>query len=256
MILRSLTISLALISGYAQAGDTSSLEMASFADDGRKFVFIEKGVTDGLGAPYLNAYGVDVEKDAWLEGFPIRKRMNESQVHEYEEKFPGDYPTRERKMKQSIMDDAISETPLKAVLSNLSSTTPRVANTPWELSASPMLARFTLRDLLPSSGKAWRLDLVEKDFPAGEECYGFVDTMKGYRLTLTNEETGTARVLHDDERVPKSRGCPLKYTIANVYSHTRTDGSISLAALLRFSKPGFEGPDRRLMAVTTLLPKQ
>ncbi len=100
--------------------------------------------------------------------------------------------------------------------------------------------------------KVWKLQLEEKPFPATENCYGVTDVQKGFRLTLTNEETGESRVLNDDNRVPKSRGCPFGYIIEEVVS-SNTGGSpaFSLGILIRVIKPGFEGNDADLLGLAT-----
>ncbi len=59
--------------------------------------------------------------------------------------------------------------------------------------------------------------------------------------------------LHDDERLPESRGCTLGYAIADVLRH-EGGGKTTYAVLLHVSTVGFEGPDSRFIAVTHRLP--
>ena len=56
----------------AFAGDFADRELLGFSRDGAYFAFEEFGVLDGSGIPYSNIYVVEVDKDAWIDGTPIR----------------------------------------------------------------------------------------------------------------------------------------------------------------------------------------
>ncbi|NKB51370.1 MAG: DUF2259 domain-containing protein [Rhizobiaceae bacterium] len=134
-------------------------------------------------------------------------------------------------------------------------------NPPQEFTSNAKQVRFSLvgyRTLVNSgpSQDVWRLSITESKFPANKECFEQYDSMKGFSLSLTNEASGTELVLNNDSRVPKSRGCPQTYYIEQVLSHARPDGTYSLTVLVRYSLPGFEGPDGRLMAVTAIVDPQ
>ena len=75
--------------------------------------------------------------------------------------------------------------------------------------------------------------------------------MAGFRLELINESTGARQIINNDSSVPKSRRCPQSYSIEEVAASPYSPDGVSLAVLVRYSLPGFEGPDGRLLAVTT-----
>ena len=105
----------------------------------------------------------------------------------------------------------------------------------------------------PPEIKAWALKLQEKPFPPSDACFGNYDEMFGFSLVLTNEQTGEQITMNNDTRVPGSRECPLKYYIEQVLAFPRKDGGFSLAVLVRYATPGFEGPDGRFIAVTGIV---
>ena len=76
----------AAISGVA-AAEYSTPNSLGFTRDGNHFVFEEYGSTDGLGAPYVNLYAIDIVRDKWLKGTPVRLQSSEEEVMAQEEKL-------------------------------------------------------------------------------------------------------------------------------------------------------------------------
>ncbi|MER8544339.1 MULTISPECIES: DUF2259 domain-containing protein [unclassified Mesorhizobium] len=72
----------------------------------------------------------------------------------------------------------------------------------------------------------------------------------GFRLTLQGQDGKPIKLLHEDKAVPGSRNCPTSYSLSESYAFT-PDGKPGVLAVLvqRFSQ-GFEGRDRRFIAVT------
>ncbi|MER9681099.1 DUF2259 domain-containing protein [Mesorhizobium sp. M0184] len=72
----------------------------------------------------------------------------------------------------------------------------------------------------------------------------------GFRLTLQGRDGKPIKLLHEDKAVPGSRNCPTSYSLSESYAFT-PDGKPGVLAVLvqRFSQ-GFEGRDRRFIAVT------
>ncbi|MCB1487238.1 MAG: DUF2259 domain-containing protein, partial [Bauldia sp.] len=76
---------------------------------------------------------------------------------------------------------------------------------------------------------------------------------QGFRLTLTDPD-GQAHVLSSDQQIPKSRRCPLSYGISEVDVYFPPNGQPVLVVLVNVFSFGFEGYDRRFLAVTGPLP--
>ena len=68
------------------------------------------------------------------------------------------------------------------------------------------------------------------------------------KLTLTGQDVGAGPlnlVLQDDKALPASRTCASDYEVSKVI--VKGD---ALAVFVRYSSPGFEGPDIRSIVVT------
>ena len=65
------------LAGPARAGDVAQLEILGFSRDGKVFAFEEYGVEDGSGFPYANRYYVDTATDSFVQGSPVRVRLDD-----------------------------------------------------------------------------------------------------------------------------------------------------------------------------------
>jgi predicted secreted protein len=70
----------------------------------------------------------------------------------------------------------------------------------------------------------------------------------GIVLTLTDAE-GETELYRDDEMLPKSRGCPVVYRIFAVVAPQYTVPPAAHVAIIATYPFGFEGPDRRFIAI-------
>jgi predicted secreted protein len=74
--------------------------------------------------------------------------------------------------------------------------------------------------------------------------------LQGFRLVLSNPE-GKSETIHDDKEIPASRACPQDYAIADVVTYFPEGREPVMVVLLHVISQGFEGPDRRFLAVAT-----
>ncbi|TIR27114.1 MAG: DUF2259 domain-containing protein, partial [Mesorhizobium sp.] len=58
------------------------------------------------------------------------------------------------------------------------------------------------------------------------------------------------KLLHEDKAVPGSRHCPTSYSLSESYAFTPDGKPAVLAVLVQRFSQGFEGRDRRFIAVT------
>ncbi|MER9897134.1 DUF2259 domain-containing protein [Mesorhizobium sp. M0130] len=70
----------------------------------------------------------------------------------------------------------------------------------------------------------------------------------GFRLTLQGQDGKPIKLLH--EAVPGSRNCPTSYSLSESYAFTPDGKPGVLAVLVQRFNQGFEGRDRRFIAVT------
>lgn len=229
-----LLIGLVLLSmaGRALAGDTSSLNVLGYSPDGKVFGFEEYGVADGSGFPYSNVFFIDIAEDRFLPGTPIRIRVeDEAPLSDIRRKALA-------KAEPLLAKYKLADNPGVIV----------AYNPPSEVDSDPTRLRFQSYVSAPPYGHTNTLVLATKDFPTPGTCAGFADSYLGFRLTL-REYHGQPmdKVIHDDTSVPASRLCANGYRIgAVVSSEIREETPI---AMILVSSYGFEGPDRRWIAV-------
>jgi predicted secreted protein len=236
-IVRSAILATALACGTAWAGDYAERSFLGFSPDGRTFAFEEYGVQDGSGFPYSNIYVIDTTNDGWVAGTPIRVLTQNEQVSL-------------RKTRDQAMDNARSILKARKVgePGNLVASNP-----PTELSADRHRVVFLPRLVSPMGGAAYDLALTEVEMPA-TDCPDMGQPFHGFSLALT-AATGATQTLASDNSIPSSRRCPLGYAISDVLTFYPDGGKPVLAVILSMYSVGFEGPDRRFLAVTAPLPQ-
>jgi predicted secreted protein len=229
---------LALAGSAALAGDYAELEALGFSPDGRTFAFEEYGVQDGSGFPYSNIYVIDTASDNWVSGTPIRVLTKTETARLQETRAEA------RNKARSILQGRQVGEPGNHVASN----------PPTEMSADPHRVVFLPRMISPPGGTAHDLSLTEISLPAGDCPDLGSDAYHGFSLTLTSAATAT-RTLASDSAIPSSRHCPLGYGISDVFTYYPPSGEPVLAVIVNMYTVGFEGPDRRFLAVTSTLPQ-
>jgi predicted secreted protein len=215
------------------AGDYGDREIIGFSPDGAYFAFEEYGVQDGSGFPYSNIFIIDTAKDDWLAGTPIRRRVDDEMAP----------------LSRARAESRAKALPLLAKHGIAPRGVLAVSNPATELSANPYKVRFRLNPFFNMAERAWTLDLEPLPFPPTAACENF-GTTQGLKLTITDPD-GKQRVLSEDKSVPDSRFCPRGYAISDVVTFTPEGGETTLAVLLSLFRQGFEGTDRRFLAVTT-----
>lgn len=221
----------AFLPALAMAGDYAERNVIGFSPDGAYFAFVEYGVQDGSGFPYANAYVIATATDSWAKDTPVRVRIDDetaSVATAYAEAING----------------------IRPVIEQFAIATPAIvlASSPLtEVTDDPHQATFLLRmPVPPDTSQAFALNLTETTLPAAD-CPDMGEPFKGFTLDLRLPD-GSTRRLNEDKGIPSSRRCPVSYRISEVL----TDPSRSvLAVLIDVMAVGFEGPDRRFLAVTT-----
>ena len=221
--------------GMAMAGDYAQREILGFSPDGRTFAFEEFGVQDGSGFPYSSIYVVDTSDDSWVAGTPIRVRRDDETV-------PLATARADARKQSSALLNKYGIVPIGETL---------VSNPMTEIGADPYVVRF-LTNPYVHTDRFWTLTLTPIPFadPPGCENLGPV---QGVRLVLRNAD-GAEQTLQEDTKLPASRGCAQDYAISDVVFLDPESAAPVLAVLLSVYTVGFEGSDRRFLAVTTPLP--
>ena len=226
------TALLAVSLGFAApalAGDRAQFDAIGFSPDGRYFAFEEFGIQDGSGFRYSNIYVLDLPADKWV-GTPVRIRDDSEDAR---------------------IADVRAEAAAKAAgaLEQNDITFPAMI-VALNADGEPDAAAYSLRFGQPGYGlepvqDEHLLDVETFDLPSGEDCAIIDNETKGFALKLDGAE-----LRRDSGTVPKSRGCPMDYRIYAVVAPADIDANpapdIAIISVYPF---GFEGPDRRFIAV-------
>lgn len=224
----------AAVSAPALAGDRAMIELIGYSTEGNYFAFEEYGIQDGSGFPYSNIYVVDIRTDSWIPGSPFRARLDED----------GANTARARQEARELAAEAIDgldiHAPAQFIALNgdgepVDGKTLDFGAVGWDPGAIVGMNRLTL-------------ETFDADSPT--DCEALIgEKAKGYRLTLESGRVAPV-VLHEDGvKLPNSRGCAMDYRIFGVVTGdalTVLDGAMVIVSVYPF---GFEGPDRRFLAV-------
>ncbi|ADZ70018.1 DUF2259 domain-containing protein [Polymorphum gilvum] len=236
----SAAVLLAVAIGYgpAVAGDVAEVEILGFSADGRHFAFEEFGLQDGSGFPYSSIYVIDVARDAWVPGSPLRRRDEIDDAPPYD---PDAALARTREANRAAAVPVLRGAGIAGFGTLVGH------NPPTEMSADPHHLMVVPRRVLPPIDDPLEFALTEFPLPAGH-CADYGAETRGFRLTLVRSARTT--VLAEDRTLPASRNCPLGYSIERILTHYPADGDPVFAVLLLMETVGFEGPDGRYLAVT------
>ncbi len=219
----------------AQAAELAESSVIGYSVDGRHFAFEEFGIQDGSGFAYSNVFVIDLERDRWVPSTPVRRRA----VDETERLF--DVRAEAMAEAQSHLD----RLHISAAYRTLAATTP------MEDGEQERHLTFNPRPILTPIDPPVTMRLQRLPMASPRDCFDMVETA-GFLLTL-QAEGGLERTVHRDDRLPYSRACPSHYGIAAII--TPFDGAPGRAvALISVYQLGFEGLDRRFLAVPFDLP--
>ncbi len=217
------------------AGDAAEFRSHGFSDDerGRYFAFEEFGVQDGDHYPYSSIYIVDLARDEWVDGTPV---------------------------KIVLQDD--SRSPLAARVEAFKQATPimqqyQISNSGVLMAASPvnelsdkseLAFRQTAIPLDQAQPGPYRLSLSNIDVQDVNKCGASNGRIMGFVLSMTKPD-GSFESLHDEASVPASRGCPERYELAAVFAPTRLVANTHAVALIGVYKREESGLNLRYIAV-------
>ncbi len=226
-----------LFASTARAGDQAERHVLGFSPDGGTFAFEQFGVQDGSGFPYADIFVIDTVTDRWVAGSPFSAFLRDERA---ELKW-----ARRDALAQAgnMLRERVISHPGRLLASN----------PPEEISADPHKVVVNTNPVPISPPELWTFTLREKTFK-NPICTAFVsDDQQGFTLIM-QKDGQDPRVLHDDTAIPEGRSCAVRYAISDVVLHDPKGGKRVFAVLISVFKHGFEGPDRRFLAVTAQVP--
>jgi len=220
--------------GAAVAGDRALAETIGYSQDARYFAFEEFGIQDGSGFAYSHIYVIDLAEDRWVVGTPI--------IVEADEDTETLKAIRERSREQSMvrLNDLEIDRPAQIAAYN-GDGTPDIDG----LSISFGVPGFASPGAVTG---AYDVSLEIYAAKSGAPCLDwFGENAMGFSLSI--EDYGVVRQVHQDRSLPRSRGCPITYRITGVYLPFEATDISRAVALISVYAYGFEGADRRFVAV-------
>jgi predicted secreted protein len=226
----------ALLASPALAGDRALIDFIGFSPDARYFAFEEFGIQDGSGSAYSSIFVIDLETDSWLEGTPIRAQADEGDDSEN---------------LLAIRSKANSEA-LKFIADNQIFVPADIAalNGDGVLEEDPSRLAFAFPiPALSLPTQSYQLEVSTFTAQSSEDCADyFGEDPFGFELTVF--DGSETRILHrDDDTLPGSRSCPYTYRPYAVLVPGPGASQARGVVIVSYTRGGFEGPDRRFIAV-------
>jgi predicted secreted protein len=217
-----------------QAGDRALADIIGFSADGRYFAFEEFGVQDGSGFAYSSIYMIDLAEDRWVIGTPIRAQAEDESTSLIE--------TRRLVQAQALsrLDDLKIHVPAETLALIGAGT----------LGTDGLTLKFGFPGIgnLDAPIGEYEVALSTFDADSAAPCNDwFGENPLGFAISLTQD--GVKDEIYRDDTLPRSRGCPVAYKISGVYAPSHSHDLDRAVALISVYSRGFEGPDRRVMAV-------
>lgn len=221
-----------MLSTPVLAGDMALFEARGYSPDARYFAFEEFGIQDGSGFPYSSIFVIDLAEDSWVGGSPFRARIDADNAS-----LEAARREAQQAAEDTLVEFAITEP--AQLLAAIGDGDPRDA-TELVFGAAGYQPGMVIGE------HALGLEVFEAR-PA-ERCSDYTDeAIVGFALTVGTD--GVPRELHRDTAVPKSRGCPLAYRLYAVLAPMGRGDIAGSVAIVSVYTLGFEGPDRRFIAV-------
>lgn len=220
------------------ANEAAERRIIGFSPDGRYFAFEQFGVQDGSGHPYADIFITDLKQDRWVEGTPLHVRQD-----------------KESTSPQGARNEALKLA--GPMLKKLNITQPGrlvASRQIGELGEPVKSLIFKPYYYTPPEGIV-TIKLEVLDLPAIKSCENFAKTAKGFALTLLRAK-GKAQEIHHDKAVPISRICPVDYGISDIVAYDIAHNNTVFVILISLMQRGFEGPDRRFLALPVPISKK
>ncbi|HKQ94592.1 MAG TPA: DUF2259 domain-containing protein [Aestuariivirgaceae bacterium] len=226
------------MSGGFLAADAAERQVLGFSADGRYFAFEQFGVQDGSGFPYSDIFIIDTEKDSWQPGTPVRVMLQEEKANV-------------TVARRQAAEDA------RSFISSLKIEEPGIvlaSQSSYQSGSDPLKLAFR-SSYVPTDpaedDEVTTVALEEIVLPGPPKCPAGDLPYAGFALSIKPSGAAQFTTVHRDTEIPASRVCPLKYSLSDIIGFRPTiDGPVRLVALVSVYSYGFEGMDRRFVAVS------
>ena len=225
-----------------RAGDAAFVDIIGFSADGTHFAFQQSGEQDGSGYGYSDLFIVNVLKNEWATK-PERYQTTDEEMMAAVESGNLD----------SVSAEAIGrKVRIKAMpsLRSFGLDSAEEGFTLYEDYSQPELGQFSACDKKSFHIESAQIiaDLHVRGLPiVGSSNFYGDEPLKLLEVSLQYSD-GEKEILQLDEKLPHHRRMAYDYDISGVYIGGPM--SNSLAIIIGYHEPGFEGPDKRYLVVT------
>lgn len=227
-----------LVATATPAAERAQFALVGYSPDGRHFAFEQYGIQDGSGFAYSDLFVIDLDADAWAAG-PFRAQASEE-------------------LTPLAAIRAETRQAAQPALTSLDVSVPAVIIA-LNGDGEPGIDGLTLDFGVPGYSDpghmfgTYSLALSIFVAPTAQDCVVYLgEPAKGFGLELRAE--GVTASVHHDLSIPVSRGCPTTYRISGVvlpFGATDISRAVALISVYAF---GFEGVDRRYIALPLVPP--
>lgn len=232
-----------LMSLAANAGDASDYKSLGFSTNGKYYAFIQDGNQDGSGFYWIELGIIDVAKNQYVGRASIVNELQED-GHDTDDKT-----------KAQFLAQLKSQLKFNTYGFPVAAQEQVLIHRPHFDFSNYTNSIFSI-DYWAQGGastdvQTYEILLNEVKAPVTADndwCDWYPNNMIELRLKKVDlyDEGSFIKDLQIDTQQPKKRACSSKYKVA--YAMRSKD---SLAVVLEFSQPGFEGPNYRYMVVTS-----
>ncbi|MFT3986964.1 DUF2259 domain-containing protein [Aestuariivirga sp.] len=238
----ALALLLCLCPVIAEAADGAQFQALGFSPDARYFAFEQFGIQDGSGFSYADVFIIDTEKNEWVKGSPIRE-MTEDESGKL-----GLSHARALERAAPLLKSAGITEPAE-LLAAFPATQVGLPRNMVKFDRYYNSTGGGAEDGTANAEIRMELALSTAEVAIPENCKAYEEPVKGFTLTMKRGEQAQPATVHSDAALPASRGCALGYDIAAVYGPSGYPETRRLVALIAVYTRGFEGQDRRYIAV-------
>lgn len=243
MIRRVALLLAGLLASPVMGGHFTHDRIIGFSEEGRYFAFETYGLQRGSGLPFSEVFVVDLEQNAWVTGTPVSASRGETSMAEVEAApFLALDATR-----TEAWDNA--QPVLRGLAIHRPATVLYAAGLGQAYQA-PQVTPVTIPNPdfpMNDPWGAFSVRLTDVEVPAAVGYCARPEDLRGYRLEVLLPD-GSETILHEDQRIPASRGCAQTYRLDAVVSAGFPQDDTPLVALISAWQQGFEGLARHVIA--------
>jgi len=247
LLVLTMAISPWLTAPEARAGDGAALNVLGFSADGRYFAFEQYGTQDGSGFPYAEVAVIDTQSTTGSD----RPYLLFRETIENEAAEPAAVRDSVGNRVRPILSAmGIQRQGMVVALDEVER--PFQTLLPMEVHQILGLQATELRVAEPMRGTAVALRLKQWKM-SSPRCATVAPARTNAFAIELSRDGGPAQDIHVDRELPDARNCPYVYGLVGAYLHARQAGGTVIAVVVSYYPVGFEGTDRRFLAVTAVL---